>query len=155
MGEIMLSRGAYAIVDDADKAQLDHYHYYLNGHGYAERTVKGTHHQTVYLHHDIIGKPPEGMVVDHINRNRLDNRRCNLRFVSRTQNRVNSCPQKNGSSKYKGVSYHRQLKKWRSCITVAGKTISLGCYFSEQEAAEAYNQAAIQFYGEYAVLNKL
>lgn len=155
MGEIQLTRGAYALVDDEDKKRLAQYHYYLNGHGYAERSIKGTRHQTAYLHHDILGVPPKGMVVDHINRNPLDNRRCNLRFASRTQNRINSRPQRNGTSKYKGVSYHRQLEKWRSCITVDGKTMSLGCYHSEQEAAEAYNRAAIQFYGDYAVLNKI
>lgn len=155
MTQIPLSRGACAVLDDEDGKRLSVYHYYLNGRGYAERKIPGTQHKTAYLHHDVMGAPPKGMVVDHINRNRLDNRRCNLRFASRTQNRVNSCPQKGGTSKYKGVSYHRQSKKWRSCITVNRKMISLGLYKSETEAAEAYNKAAMEYYGDFAVLNQI
>ena len=91
MKKIPLNHGAIANVDDEDYLVCNKYHYFLQAKGYAVRWIgKNARPQQAYLHQDIMGISPEGMVIDHINQNRLDNRKCNLRFVTRAQNRVNS-----------------------------------------------------------------
>jgi hypothetical protein len=112
--------------------------------------------RNVYLHHFIIGDPPPGMVVDHINGDRLDNRRANLRFCTLAQNKQNSRPYRGGTSRYKGVSWKRTGKgtgKWLARIRVDGKDIHLGFHKEEEEAAKAYDTAAIRYYGEFARTN--
>ena len=96
---------------------------------------------------------PEGMVVDHINGNGLDNRKANLRVCSVAQNNCNRRPQRNCISKYKGVTRTRRGKPWRAVITINRKTRSLGSFASEIEAANAYDEAAKKYHGEYASLN--
>jgi len=108
----------------------------------------------------IIGNPRPGFLVDHINGNRLDNRKSNLRFVTNQQNIFNSQKRQliisgGNPSKYKGVTWMTDRNKWRSRITLDGREFHLGVFESEQEAALAYNKAAIKFYGEYANLNKI
>lgn len=105
------------------------------------------------LHHVILGKPEKGMVVDHINRNPKDNRKSNLRFVTLAKNAQNISPQKNNTSGYRGVWCEHG--KWKAAIKVNYKKISLGTYADIKEAARAYNRAAEQYFGEYAVLNKI
>lgn len=111
-----------------------------------------------------------GYLVDHWNQDKLDNRRCNLRAATRTENEANkskrrSHKKKDGTtatlSQYKGVTYARDFhrnKPWKAMISkmIDGKTkkFSLGCYFTEREAAEAYNKAAVEMYGEFAYVNK-
>jgi hypothetical protein len=98
---------------------------------------------------------PNGMVVDHINGDTLDNRRANLRICSVSQNAMNQAPQRIKRSKYKGVTRHK--KKWLSQINqrVAGKQkhTHLGLYDSEEDAARAYDKKAKELYGEFALLN--
>jgi hypothetical protein len=98
---------------------------------------------------------PKGLIVDHINGNRLDNRKLNLRVVNAKQNAQNSRPRKNSSSKYKGVCKDKKLNKWQAQIKINGKSMYLGSYVEEKEAAVAYNRAAKEAYGEYAYLNIL
>lgn len=109
-------------------------------------------------------------LVDHWNQDKLDNRRCNLRVATRTENEANkqkrrTHKKKDGTiatlSQYKGVTlardFHRN-KPWKAMVSkkVDGKTkkFSLGCYATEREAAEAYNRAAVAMYGEFAYVNK-
>jgi hypothetical protein len=107
---------------------------------------------------------PEGMLVDHINRDKLDNRRSNLRLASRSQNEANKRKRRTQSggkttSRYKGVSFMKdwgtvvRTKPWRATITVDKKIIALGVYSTEEEAARVYNEAAKKHFGEYAYLN--
>jgi hypothetical protein len=92
--------------------------------------------------------------VDHINGNKLDNRRSNLRLATRGQNNVNSnCPRHNTSGA-KGVSWDRSRSKWFSKITCNGKQIPLGRYDDFNKAVEAYNNAAIKYFGEFARINE-
>lgn len=91
--------------------------------------------------------------VDHINNNSLDNRKCNLRACTQTENARNRDKQKNNKSGYKGVSVHGD--RYRVKIHPNGKTIELGIYDDKKEAAKAYNAAAIKYFGEFAFLNKL
>ena len=105
-----------------------------------------------------MGKPPKGYVVDHINGNKLDNRKQNLRFVTQQQNCFNSKrkkphPNSKNPSHYKGVSWRNDRNKWRSTITKDGKRIYLGLFENAQDAALAYNKAAKKYHGKYAKLN--
>lgn len=113
---------------------------------------------------------PPGFLVDHINGDKLDNRRSNLRLATRSDNEANkrkrrSHKKKDGSiqtySKYKGVTKIQDGRKkcWRAIISTntnnAGKTkqVNLGTFYTEREAAEAYNKAALEMFGEFALLN--
>lgn len=104
-----------------------------------------------YLHQLIL---PNVKFVDHINRNSLDNRRCNLREVSRIENYRNAKKRsKKSTSKFKGVYWHKMVKRWYANICIDYKSIYLGCFLLEIDAAKAYNEAAIKYFGEFAVLN--
>lgn len=102
--------------------------------------------QRTYLHR-LLMNAPAGLLVDHINHDGLDNRRSNLRLATPGQNVANSGPR---SGDYRGifVSHHRS-KPWRARI----QTRHIGYYATEWEAAEAYNEAALAEYGEFALLN--
>lgn len=94
-----------------------------------------------------------GYEVDHKNRNPLDNRKSNLRICTHAQNQRNKTKMKRkGQSKYRGV-YLAKNKKWIASIRVDGKIIALGRFDTEDQAANAYNIAAIKHWGEYANLN--
>lgn len=116
--------------------------------GYASIHHKGRRH--LFLHHLVIGSPPNSLQVDHINRNRLDDRRENLRFVTREGNMRNRGALKNNKSSYKGVWLE---DKWRACIRIDGHTKHLGSFETAEEAASAYDKAACEAWGEHAALN--
>ena len=103
--------------------------------------------------HRCIIKVPTGCVVDHINHNGLDNRRANLRPATRAQNNRYSKKRKNTRSKYKGVSYYSREKQFVAKITTDGKTVKLGYFEDEVEAAKAYDKAARKYHKEFAYLN--
>jgi len=105
------------------------------------------------MHHLVINIP-DGMFCDHINHNGLDNRRANLRPVTLTQNVWNRRKFKKPSrSKYKGVDWSTEMKRWRARIRVNGKRIYLGSFKHEIEAAKAYDTAAAKYHGQFAALN--
>lgn len=95
----------------------------------------------------------EGFVVDHINGNRLDNRRVNLRYATRQQNAWNARAKSEKASRFKGVRLSKSKLRWRACIGVDGKQVGLGSYQSEVDAARAYDAAARKYCGEFAALN--
>lgn len=105
--------------------------------------------------HRLIMDAPKGKDVDHINGNGLDNRRCNLRLCSRADNCKNRRLSKNNRSGYNGVSWYRDRNQWRAKIQLNHKTIALGYYKNPVDAAKAYNQAAIKYFGEFARLNSV
>ena len=143
----------HAIVDFDLYQKYKSFTWWLSTHGYAKTDVyKNGKRRTVFLHQEIMGKK-EGFEIDHINGNRLDNRRENLRFVTRSQNNMNARKRGNTTSKYKGVSFHKERKKWRAYIFVRNKQISLGLFDNERDAALAYNTRANIEFGEYARLN--
>ena len=100
------------------------------------------------------GEWPKGQI-DHINGDRGDNRIANLREATHLQNMWNKPSYKNRTSKFKGVSYRKDLGKWRAVIQKDGKSLSIGHFESELEAALAYNYKAEELFGSYARFNKV
>jgi hypothetical protein len=94
-----------------------------------------------------------GQLVDHWNRDGLDNRRCNLRIANYSQNAANSGPSVRNTSGYKGVTFSRRADKWQAGIQVNGKFQFLGHWATREDAARAYDAAATKFFGEFAHLN--
>ena len=157
MKQIPLSQGKLAIVDDEDYDFLMQWKWFYSR-GYAVRSVyckKGDDGkpQTLWMH-KILNNTPIGMQTDHINGDKTDNRKCNLRSVTSQQNLRNQA-KGGGSSKYKGVSWCPIAKKWRAYIKDNYKQFSLGKYLHEQDAANAYNNAAKKLHGGYARLNEV
>ena len=107
------------------------------------------------LLHRLIVNAPDDTVVDHINHNVLDNRKENLRICSIAENIRNSKLRANNTSGYKGVCWLKRDNKWLANITFNSKTIYLGKYNDIIDAAQAYNDAAIKYFGEYASLNEI
>jgi len=108
----------------------------------------------IYLHR-LIMNCPNNMTVDHINHNGLDNRKTNLRVCPIGKNVLNQRKRKNTSSKYKGVSWDKKLKKWESYIKNISKKEHLGYFNNEKDAALIYNERAKELFGEFAYLNKI
>lgn len=127
--------------------------YKLNGYIYPSingRRYPG--HSLVWLLE--YGVWPKGQL-DHINGVRDDNRPCNLRECSNAENNRAVGIKKNNTSGYKGVSLNKASGRFYSYIRVNYKRIHLGCFDSPEEAAKAYNAAALKYFGEFASLNSI
>lgn len=144
--------GEVVVVSEKDSWLLIKYKWNLDSRGYVRRSdwTTGTC-KSVYLHRDIMGEPPtQELEIDHINGNKLDNRRQNLRWATRSQNMANRKVKPNEAG-FKGV--YRHNRKWKARIKWNGKLLYLGLYATKEQAAVAYDQAAIKYYGEFANLN--
>lgn len=155
--EIPLTQGQVAIVDDQDFEFLSQWKWHackrmVAGQPtfYAKRTGPRPEMRATYMHR-VIANVGEGLEVDHVNGNRLDNRRSNLRPATSTDNKRNCASY--GSSPFKGVSFHKQRGKWQVKIKAEGRVHWIGLFVHEADAARAYDAAAIQFFGEFARLN--
>lgn len=104
------------------------------------------------LLHRLLLDAPKGLEVDHINGDGLDNRRCNLRIATKTQNRQN-IHMGRGACRFKGVQPTTQSKRWMARIQVNGKSVYLGCFRTQEDAARAYDRAARCHHGEFARTN--
>lgn len=98
-------------------------------------------------------KPSKNQEIDHIDGNRLNNQKSNLRYATSSQNKANRGPRKDNKSGYKGVSWHKQRKKWTARIKNGSKYEHLGLFQNKIDAAKTYNIKAIEYYGSYAWLN--
>jgi len=155
MKRIPLTQGKYALVDDEDYPELSA-HKWFYGDGYARRMSKHKGKRVVVsMHHFVLPRIP-GLEVDHINGNRADNRRCNLRHVTRSQNNANRhALVEDASSRFKGVCWREHAHKWKAYIKVDGRQVHIGYFETEEEAARAYNETARTIYGQYAHLNEV
>ena len=154
MKYIPLTQGKYAIVDATNFEIVNQYKWHYHCSGYAARRGRLGESMVVYLHQMLLAYNHTTHQVDHINCNRLDNRCSNLRIVTRSQNCMNRNKQKTKtSSQYKGVYYCSTEDKWRSVIEFNNKKKHLGRFLTEIEAANAYNNAASELFGQYARLN--
>lgn len=143
----IINSDKFIIVDDEDFDKLNSRTWKIDTFGYAysykELLIIRAHTMVAgYLH------------VDHKDRDKLNNTRANLRPATKSQNMANTPKRLAGAtSVYRGVAWMRSRCKWRARIKVNYKSIHLGLFESELDAARAFNRAAEKYFGEYAVLN--
>lgn len=144
---IELYNGLFSKVDNEDYIKFKDINWSIDTNGYAMNRIKG-------LLHRLIMRTPENMQTDHINHDKLDNRKSNLRIVTISENQWNCLKTiKKTSSIYKGVSWDKRKNKWYSRIKKNNKAISIGNFTSEIEAAKAYDKKAKELFGEFALTN--
>ena len=144
-------RGLAVLVDEADYERLNRYRWYLlKGSGYAVRTTPRPQHKTVYMHREVITDVGPGMEVDHINRNRLDNRRANLRVASRSLNAQNLTPRTDGSSRHRNVHWCTEKQRWVVKVRLNGRRHYVGSFTDEETAGRAAENSRRQLF-DYAV----
>lgn len=139
MAIIYLYGGEEALVDDDDFDELSRYKWHKHGGGYAQRLVytyisKGKYNKRSVLMHRHIMEPVDGLVVDHINRDRLDNRRGNLRVITQAQNVFNKGIQSNNKSGYRCIHWDINRRRWVVQVKILGKNSNLGRYKSIDDA---------------------
>jgi hypothetical protein len=149
---ITLPDGRYALCDREDFNYLSRFRWALgspaSGQMYPVTQIGNT---KIPMHRMVIGHVGKLNEVDHINRDGFDNRKCNLRVCSRSQNLRNRDAKK-GRSRFKGV-WPTDSGRWRAHIKVEGKRISLGTFEREEQAAAAYDSAAEKYHGKFAATN--
>ena len=143
MKKLPLTQGQVAIVDDADYEWLSQWKWYaakICNIFYAVRQAKRVNgkQKNIFMHAEIIGRK-EGLEIDHINGNGLDNRRENLRHVTHRENGQNRHDKR--SSKYPGVCWHKRDFNWQATIRLNGKAKYLGSFINEEDAFAAYCRA--------------
>lgn len=144
------AKDLFTLVDD-DMSWLNDYKWKLHSMGYAV-TYVGSEDITM---HRLIMQPKKGLTVDHINGDKLDNRKENLRICTLAQNKLNTPRRSHNKAAYKGIEYMPRLNKYRARIRLDGKRYSLGCFVTPEEAAIAYNTKAKELFGEFAYLNEV
>lgn len=163
MKEIQLTQGQFALVDDEDFERVNQLKWFASKNVYKHKTVyyackrTGTakDRKTLYMHSFICGALEKGLEYDHIDRNPLNNQKANLRISLPRQNNNNKDKSPNCSSKYKGVCVDKRavVKKYQVSIKSMYKSIYLGHFLTEEEAALEYDKKAIELFGEFAKLN--
>lgn len=152
MKKIPLTQNQFAIVDNEDFEWLSRWKWIAaKNHygGFAAIRKESITDKTIFMHR-VIMNTPKGMDTDHKNHNTLDNKRENLRIATRAQSNQNTRKQKGCSSRYKGVYWYKDRKKWRALIRLDGKIHHLGYFISEKEAALVFQEAANKYHGEFA-----
>lgn len=157
MPAILLTRGLVAVVDDKDFVRLSAFQWMAVSSTEASRSLfyaaRAEGKRRLFMHHEILPQR-DGVEVDHKNRNGLDNRRSNLRYATHSQQMANRRVW--AKSGLRGVRYDPSspgCKPWRAKIAKDGTEIRLGRFATAEEAARAYDEAAVRLYGEFAMLN--
>lgn len=156
MKQIPLTQNKVALVDDDDFEIVNQFKWCFHQ-GYADRFThyddnKKQHH--ISLHRFIMNAPVH-LQVDHLDGNGLNNQKRNLRLATHQQNAFNSEVQKNSGTGYKGVTWRPSNNTFQCRIRKDNKRIHIGIFKTKEEAALAYNQAAIKYHGEFARLNNV
>jgi dephospho-CoA kinase len=155
--ELILTPQGIAFVDNEDFEKASKYQWRLDiSHGYVYTTIKNENgrHVKTYLHR-FVTNAPNGMVVDHINRDKKDNRKSNLQVVTQKVNAMFQVRTPHKGSGYIGVKPSKTGSKWRSSISVDGKAHHIGRFNNRHDAARAYNEMAVKLLGERASLNEI
>ncbi len=154
MKRIKLTQGKSALVDDSDFEWLNQWKWHASKCGtmyYATRKkVRNRKQITIRMHRIILGNISPGFCIDHINRNSLDNRKFNLRICKQGENALNRRLQKNNTSGYTGVYWHKLYKKWMVILKYRGKNLFLGYFDKKLMAASVYKKEAQRLRGEFA-----
>jgi hypothetical protein len=156
MIEVPLTQGRVALIDDEDAERVLIYKwtYAVRGKSeYARRAVlrDGTSH-SIYLHRFILDAPSR-LEVDHINGDGLDNRRCNLRLATKSQNHCNASVITRRDTGFRGVYVTPDSKRYNARIVANGSIIRVGPFGKAEDAARAYDVLAKHYHGEFAALN--
>jgi hypothetical protein len=153
MKTIELSGGSVALVDDDDFEYFNMFKWHKSSRGYAQRAdYSNSPKIKMIMMHRFLMNEPIDLQVDHINGNKLDNRKFNLRVSTKAQNMRNRNRQSNNTSGLKGVCFHIRSKKWMAQIKVSGKKIYIGLFDTKEEAYDAYCGKAKELHGEFARL---
>ena len=145
---------AYALVDDEDFENLSKNPWCLSSSGYAiGRDWRDKKERKMRMHREVLGCADKNVFVDHIDGNKLNNQKSNLRLANKSQNAANSKIPSNNKSGFKGVYFEKYTKKWRAEIAVNGIKNKLGRFARIEDAASVYKNAALKYFGEYARIN--
>jgi len=156
MKKITANKGLSILVDDKDFDKVSDRHWCCfpaRGTYYAMAQNRKSGVRTHVLMHRLILTAPRNLLIDHINGNGLDNRRENLRLCTNSQNCQNARMRKHNKSGYRGVHWNERDKGFYARIGVNGKRIWIGFFKAAEDAAKAYDKAAIKYHGDFARLN--
>ena len=152
MREILLTQGRYAIIDNLDYERISRHKWCIASVGYAVRNIKLSNgKKSMMLMHREIMNTPKGIQIDHINGDKLDNRKINLRLCTQQQNNRNiTKPRRHNKLGIKGVRFLESRNRFSARIRVNKKEIHLGYFPSMRSAEEAYREAELKYFGEFA-----
>ena len=142
MKKLRIASESIILLDDDIYNSVPHTGWWINSYGYAvrQKRISNNKRKNIYIHHLVLPKIV-GFDIDHINRNKLDNTRLNLRYATRSQNILNMDVKNNNTSGFKGVSWSKQHQKWRAFIYGGKNRKELGLFSNIREAIEARRQA--------------
>ncbi|OHB81180.1 MAG: hypothetical protein A2W31_05055 [Planctomycetes bacterium RBG_16_64_10] len=156
MKTVQLTKGKVALVDDRDYPLVSRYRWKAirpRTIWYAQRNAWNGRRYVGLFMHRVVMAVGDGERVDHVNCDGLDNRRSNLRVATRSENAANFRKSDGCSSRFKGVSRHRKSGRWRASIQIRRRVVHLGYFDREEDAARAYDAAAVAVFGEFARTN--
>lgn len=150
---IQLTHGKSMIVDDEDARPFTSHRWHVSPNGYARRGAKNKGTTKIVYAHRLVMSAPDEMEVDHINGNKLDNRKANLRLCTSLQNLMHRGAHKTNVTGMRGVHLDRARNLFKARIKKDGKEIFLGRFKTIEEAAKRYDAAASALHGEFAWRN--